>query len=147
MTEATPFKPKDDNVDHSQSLLDWPAYLERDLMEEIESDCQNHSHGVNRRCLLAILTMDSEKVFEACEESPEAFFDAFRSSASTLSMYKRLVKIMNVGHNRLMLGLCAVDTDAPDAPFSKKEFFDAIDQAKDEAVTDEEMQAAEKTDN
>jgi len=130
-----------------EQLTNWPAYIEHDLMEEIESDCQDYAHGVNRRSLLAILTMDSEKMFKACEESPEAFFATFRCSASTLSMYKRLVKIMNVGHNRLMMGLCAVDTDAPDTPFSKKEFFDAIAKAKDEAVTDEEMQAAEKTDN
>ena len=147
MNEVTPFEPKNDKVGHGQSLMDWPAYIEQDLMEEIELDCQDSSHGVNRRCLLAILTMDSDRVFKACEESPDAFFDAFRCSASTLSMYKRLVKIMNVGHNRLLMGLCAVDTDAPDAPFSKKEFFDAIAKAKDEAVTDEEMQAAEKTDN
>ncbi len=130
-----------------REVTEWPEYIDHDLMEEIESDCQDHSHRVNRRCLLAILTMDSEKMFEACEKSPEAFFDAFRCSASTLSMYKRLVKIMNVGHNRLMLGLCAVDTDAPAAPFSKKEFFDTIAEAKNEAVTDEEMQAAEKTNN
>ena len=62
-------------------------------------------------------------------------------------MYKRLVKLMDIGHHRLMLGLCGVDTDAPDAPFSKKEFFNAMDEAKDEAVTDEEMQAAKETDN
>ena len=128
-------------------LTEWPAYIDDDLLQEIESDCQNQTHGVNRRILLATMTMNSEKLFEACEKSPEAFFDGFRCSASTLSMYKRLVKLLDVGHNRLMLGLCAVDTDAPDAPFSKKEFFDAIAEAKDEAVTDEEMQAAEKTDN
>jgi len=46
-----------------------------------------------------------------------------------------------------MAGLCGVDTDDPDVPFSKQEFFDAIAEAKDEAVTDEEMQAVEKTDN
>lgn len=130
-----------------REVTTWPAYIDHDLVCEIEEDCQSPSHGINRRTLLATMTMDSEKLFKACEESPDAFFDGFRCSASTLSMYKRLVKIMTVGHNRLMIGLCAVDTDAPDAPFSKKEFFDAIAEAKDEAVTDEEMQAAKKTDN
>ena len=128
-------------------LMDWPALIEHDLLYEIEEDCQNPSHGINRRVLLATLTMDSEKLFQACEESPDAYFDGFRCSASTLGKYKRLVKLMDIGHHRLMAGLCGVDTDAPDAPFSKKEFFNAMDEAKDEAVTDEEMQAAKKTDS
>ena len=58
-------------------LMDWPALIEHDLLYEIEEDCQNPSHGINRRVLLATLTMDSEKLFEACEESPDTYFDGF----------------------------------------------------------------------
>ena len=121
-------------------LTRWPAYIDRETVYEIESDCQDRAHGVNRRVLLAMLTMDSEKMFEACEKAPEAFFDGFRASASTLGMFKRLVKLMDIGHNRLMLGLCGVDFNQPDAPFSKQEFFDAIHEAKDINDSDTEDQ-------
>ena len=50
--------------------------------------------------------MDSEQLFKACEEESEAFFDGFRCSASTLGSLKRLARLLDVGHNRLMLGLC-----------------------------------------
>ena len=121
-------------------FTEWPAYIDHDLMYEIESDCQDRTHGVNRRVLLATLTMDGEKMFKACEKEPEAFFDGFRASASTLGMLKRLVKLMDIGHNRLMLALCGVDFNQPDAPFSKQEFFDAIGEAKAE---DEEKKDAQ----
>ena len=120
----------------AEAISKWPAYMDDKLMYEIESDCQNNAHGVNRRVLLAVLTMDSEKLFEACEKSPEAFFDGFRSSAGTLGNLKRLVRLLDVGHNRLMIGLCGVDFNQPDAPFSKQEFFDAIHEAKGEDITD-----------
>ncbi len=122
-----------------QELIAWPAYIDHDLMYEIESDCQERTHGVNRRVLLATLTMDGEKMFKACEKNPEAWFDGFRASASTLGMLKRLVKLMDVGHHRLMVGLCSVDFNQPDAPFSKQEFFDAIHKA--EAKDEEEKNA------
>ncbi len=127
-------------------LMDWPALIEHDLLYEIEEDCQNPSHGVNRRILLATLTMDSEKLFEACEEAPDAYFDGFRCSASTLGMYKRLVKLMDIGHHRLMAGLCGVDTDDPDAPFTKKEFFAAMNEAEGKDINDDEIREVEKTD-
>ncbi len=127
-------------------LMDWSALIEHDLLYEIEEDCQNPSHGVNRRILLATLTMDSEKLFEACEEAPDAYFDGFRCSASTLGMYKRLVKLMDIGHHRLMAGLCGVDTDDPDAPFTKKEFFAAMNEAEGKDINDDEIREVEKTD-
>ncbi len=34
-------------------LTQWQPYIDDDLMREIESDCQDHSHGVNRRILPA----------------------------------------------------------------------------------------------
>ncbi len=64
-----------------QELTQWQPYIDDDLMYEIESGCQDHSHGVNRRILLATMTMDSEKLFEACEKEPDAFSDGFRCSA------------------------------------------------------------------
>ncbi len=121
-----------------EELTPWQPYIDDDLMYEIESDCQNHSHGVNRRILIATMTMDSEKLFEVCEKKPDAFFDGFRYSASTLGMYKRLVRLFDVGHNCLMLGLCGVYFNQPDAPFSKQEFFDAIHEVKGEEDSNEE---------
>jgi len=58
--------------------------------------------------------------------------DAFQCSASTIAHYKRLLHLLEKAHARLMIGLCVVDTEAPDAPFTKKEFHDAIDEAKGE---------------
>ena len=121
-----------------EALSQCPAYLDDKTMHEIEEHCQKHSHGVNRRMLLAVLTMDSEKLFEACETEAEAFFESFKCSAGTLGHYKRLVRLLDVGHNRLMIGLCTVDTDEPDAPFSNKEFFDAIHEAKGEDIDDDD---------
>ena len=120
-------------------LSEWPAYIDHDTLYEIESDFQDSVHDVNRRVLLTMLTMDSEKMFEACEKEPEAFFDGFRCSASTLGKLKRLVKMMDIGHHRLMLALCGVDFNQPDAPFTKTEFFDAIHEA--EAKDEEEKDA------
>ncbi len=111
-------------------LTEWPAYIDHELMYTIENDCQDHSHSVNRRVLLSVLTMDSENVFEACENEPEAFFEGFRCSASTLGNLKRLVRLLDIAHHRLMLGLFGVDWDAADAPYSKQELFDAIEDAK-----------------
>lgn len=122
----------------AEEISRWPAYIDKDTMSEIEENCQDHSHGVNRRVLLAVLTMNSEKLIEACEKGPEALFAGFRCSASTLGHYKRLVRLLDVGHNRLMIGLCGVDWDAPDAPFSEKEFFDAIHEAKGEDKENED---------
>ena len=116
--------------DELDELMEWPAYIDKDLMYTIENDCQDHSHGVNRRLLLSVLTMDGKKVFEACENEPEAFFEGFRCSASTLGNLKRLVRLLDIAHNRLMLGLCGVDFNAADAPFSKQEFDEAIQDAK-----------------
>ncbi len=82
--------------------------------------------------------MDSEKIFDCCEKDAETFFEGFRCSASTLGMYKRIVNLLDMGHHRLMVGLFGVDTDAPDAPFSKKEFFDAIGEAKGEDIDDDD---------
>ena len=122
----------------AEAISQWPAYMDDKTMYEIEESCQDHCHGVSRRCLLAVLTMDSEKLLEACETGAEAFFECFRCSAGTLGHYKRLVRLLDVGHNRLMIGLCTVDTEAPDAPFSKKEFFDAIHEANGEDIDDDD---------
>ncbi len=111
-------------------LMEWPAYIDKELMYTIENDCQEHCHSVNRRVLLSVLTMDSEKVFEACENEPEAFFEGFRCSASTLGNLKRLVRLLDIAHHRLMLGLFGVDLDAVDAPYSKQELLDAIEDAE-----------------
>ena len=129
-----------------EEISRWPALLDKATMRKFESNCQDHSHGVHRRILLMMLTMDSEDMFEACEKEPEELFAGFRVSASTLCMYKRLVKLMDIGHHRLMVALCGIDCDAPDAPFSRKEFFHAIHvaEAKDEEEADEwiEQQSA-----
>ena len=117
----------DDKLDE---LMEWPAYIDKESMYTIENDCQEHCHSVNRRVLLSILTMDSEKLFEACENESEAFFEGFKCSASTLGSLKRLVRLLDIAHHRLMLGLFGVDWNAADAPYSKQELFDAIEDAK-----------------
>ena len=132
MSEAQPDLDSMTEDEFAEYMTEWPVYFDKKLMYSIENGCQEHAHGVNRRILLAILTMDSEKVFQACEEAPDVWIDAFKCSASTLGHYKRMVKILDVAHHRLMMGLCGVDFNAPDAPFSKKEFCGAIDEAKGE---------------
>ncbi|MCH8073907.1 MAG: hypothetical protein IIA09_18395 [Proteobacteria bacterium] len=117
----------DDKLDE---LMEWPAYIDKDLMYTIENDCQEHCHSVNRRVLLSVLTMDSEKLFEACESVPEAYFEGFKCSASTLGSLKRLVRLLDIAHHRLMVGLCGVDFNAAEAPFSKQELDAAIKDAK-----------------
>jgi len=123
----------DDELD---KLMEWPAYIDKELMYTIENDCQEHCHSVNRRVLLSVLTMDSEKLFEACESVPEAYFEGFKCSASTLGSLKRLVRLLDIAHHRLMLGLFGVDWDAAEAPFSKQEFLDGIREAKGEDDSD-----------
>ncbi len=105
-----------------------------ETMFTIEKSCQDQNDGINRRILLSVLTMDGEKLTEACETEAEAFFEAFRCSADTLGKYKRLVRLLDKGHHRLMVGLCSVDWDSPDAPFTESEFFDAITKAKGEDI-------------
>ena len=119
-------------------LMDWPPLIDHDLMYKIENDCQARSFGQHRRALLGALTMDSEKLFEACESGPEAFFEVFQCSATTLGNLKRLVHMLDIAHHRLMMGLCSVDTDSPDAPFSKHEFSNAINEARGEDDSDGE---------
>lgn len=121
-------KPKND--EEIEELMTWPALIEDELMYEIEDDCQSPAFGQNRRILLSVLTMDSEKLFEACESSPEAFFKAFECSAPMVANLKELARILGIAHTRLMAGLCGVDMDAPDAPFTQKDFHDAIAEAK-----------------
>ena len=42
------------------------------------------------------------------------------------------MRLLDIAHRRLMLGLFGVDWNAVDAPFSKQEFFDALREAKGE---------------
>ena len=116
--------------DKFDELMEWPAYIDKELMYTIENDCQEHCHSVNRRVLLSVLTMGSEKLFEACDNAPEAYFEGFKCSASTLGSLKRLVRLLDIAHHRLMLGLFGVDRDAADAPYGKQELLDAIEDAK-----------------
>jgi len=121
----------DDKLDE---LMEWPAYIDKKLMYTIENDCQEHCHSVNRRVLLSVLTMDSEKLFEACDTAPGAYFEGFKCSASTLGSLKRLVHLLDIAHHRLMLGLFGIEMDASDAPFSKEQLFEAINEAKGDDI-------------
>lgn len=112
------------------AMLEWPAQFDDETLNEIDSKWDNISSRRSRRLLLSMLTMDSEKIFEMCEKDPELFFEGLRCSASTLGMYKHIVHLLDIGHHRLTIGLCGVDTDASDAPFSKEELFEAINGAK-----------------
>ena len=117
-------------------LLTLPAVIDHDSMREIEGGIQNPAHRINRRCLLALMTQDNEALFELAESDFEGFFDGYRCMAQTLGMYKRLIRLLDIGHNRMMLALFGVDTDDPDAPFSKKDFDAAMEDAKGEPIKD-----------
>ena len=112
------------------NTIRWPAGIDHDVVPMIEAKFQESAHGVHRRILLALLTMNSEKLFKACKDEPEAMFDAFKCSASTIGTYRRVLSLMDSAHSRLMDALCGVDYEAPDAPFSKEEFHAAIDEAR-----------------
>ena len=117
-------------------MMNWPAYMDMDAVSEVDSKWDDISSRRSRRLLLSMLTMDSEKLFEICESDPETFFEGFQCSASTLGMYKRIVKLLDIGHHRLMAGLCGVNMDSSDTPFSKDEFFAAIAETKNELDAD-----------
>ncbi len=114
------------------AIPDWPAAFDKDRLYEIEDCCQEHSMGLHRRMLLTMLTMDSERLYEVCEEEPETYFELFEKSATSVRQYRQLQELLDAAHNRLMIALCGVDTEAVDAPFTKKEFHDAIHEAKGE---------------
>ena len=111
-------------------MMNWPAYMDMDAVSEVDSKWDDISSRRSRRLLLSMLTMDSEKLFEICESDPETFFEGFQCSASTLGMYKRIVKLLDIGHHRLMAGLCSVG----DVPFSEEEFHAAAEEAKAEDI-------------
>lgn len=121
-------------------MTNWPALMDLDAVDKIDSQWDNIYSRRSRRVLLSMLTMDSEELFGICESDPEAFFEGFRCSASTLGAYKRIVKLLDMGHHRLMAGLCGVD----DAPFSKEDFDAAIDEAKAEDINEKEVWPALK---
>ena len=138
MARKTSSDKENDMTDEElKEITEWPAGLTHEVMENIESKCQEPAHGVNRRILLATLTMDSEKLFKACKDEPETMFEALKCSASTIAMYKRLLNLMDTAHTRLMVALCDIDSEAPDAPFSQEEFLAVIQEAKVEDLSEQ----------
>ncbi len=118
--------------EYLDEIPEWDSAITKQQIKDVESEFQNPAYGVNRRALLGILTLDSEKMFAMCEEDPECWFDAFRCTATSLGKMKALVEMLSKAHNRLMVALCGIDTDAPDAPFTKEQFLEAINDAKAE---------------
>ncbi len=112
-----------------EQIPDFPALLEHEALYEIEDNCQSSTHGQHRRFLLAILTMSSDKLYEACVESPATYFEIFEITATTVYNIQDLARMVKAAHFRLMIGLCGVDTEAENAPFTKKDFMTAIDEA------------------
>ena len=80
------------------------------------------------------MTLDNEALFEFCEKDFAGFFDTYQCLAQTLGAYKRLIRLLDVGHHRMMLALFGVDTDDDDAPFSKSEFDAATQDARGERI-------------
>ncbi len=107
----------------------WPAAIDHELFYEIEECVGNPAVGVHRRGLLAILTMDSTKLIEACNENPEAFFDLFEKSAETVNDYYKLNNLLMAAHSRLAVGLSRVNIDTDDVPFTEEAFEAAVDAA------------------
>ncbi len=116
-------------LDFVDEAMKFERIFDHDLMYRIEECCQSNAVGQHRRGLLGMLTMDSEKLFEACEAAPEAFFELFKLSAETVSEQKELADLLGKAHARLMIGLCGTDPDAPGAPFTKEEFLAAIEKS------------------
>lgn len=116
--------PEDNEM--TKQVLDFGPEFDNDRLFEIEACCTEHIMGQTRRSLLAILTLDSEALLDACEKEPEAFFDLFEKSADTVRRYRWLDELLSAAHSRLMIGLCSVDTSSDGAPFSKKAFHAAV---------------------
>ncbi len=95
-------------------------------MLDLEKHCQRTKHGISRRMLLGILTKTGEELIEAALAAPEAMLGVYEDSAATVAHYRDMGKFMEAAHTRMMLALCAVDTDVPDAPFTKERFSAAI---------------------
>ncbi len=55
-------------------LTEWQAQFDTDTIDEIDSHWDDISSRRSRRLLLSILTMDSEKIFDCCENDPEAVY-------------------------------------------------------------------------
>lgn len=119
--------------------ITWPAGIGHDDVHEIEDKFKSDAHGVNRRILWVILTMNSEKLFKDCEDDPETWFEIFRATATTIGTYRRVLSLMDTAHNRLSVKLAEVDCQAPDALFSEQDFFAAIDKAKAEDINEKEI--------
>ena len=124
--------------------INWPPGIDRDVIPMIEAKFEDHNNGVNRRILLALLTMNSEKLFKACEDDPEAMFEAFKCSASTIGTYQRVLSLMDSAHARLMVALCGLDYEAPGAPFSEEDLDTAIEEAKAEDANEKTIWPALK---
>ena len=112
------------------SIATFEPAFDKATMEELESAVQDPQIGVHRRALLALMTMSSEKLFEACEKNPEAFFDVFRATGPTVAQAFAIHDTLSAAPVRLMIALCGVDFTADDAPFTEEEFQAAIQSAQ-----------------
>ena len=101
-----------------KELTPWQPYIDDDLMYEIESDCQDHSHGVNRRILIATMTMDSEHY-----QYENGFLDPGFYNGVTVPMirdYAPIWRDFGIGEGRPEFRR-EVDRILTDAPLSSNE--------------------------
>ena len=114
----------------AEKAMNFEPIFDKDTLYRIEECCQLSAVGQHRRMLLGVLTMDSDSVFEFCENEPEAAFEVFKKSAPMVSEQKELADLLGKAHARLMVGLCGVDSDLSDAPFTQEEFSFAVDESR-----------------
>ena len=121
-----------------------PAF-DNDTMYTIEKHCQEagKKHGINRLILLAILTRTGEQLFEGALAAGEALIEAYECATGTVAHYRDMGKMLEAAHMRMMMALCAIDTDAPDAPFTQERFSAAIAAARAARDGDDEDEGAQ----
>ena len=87
-------------------------------------------HGINRRIMLAMLTRSGEQLIEGVLAEPEAMLATYECSAGTVAYYSDIGHMLDAAQNRLMVALCGIDTDAPDAPFTQERLDKATDETE-----------------
>ena len=114
-----------------QFLVMEPA-ITKDVMRDLEEHSQTAgaTHGINRRIMLGILTRSGEELAEGVLAEPSAMLEAYQCSAGTVAYYSDIGHMLAAAQHRLMVALCGVDTDAPDAKFTQEQFDKAIDEAE-----------------
>jgi len=111
--------------------LKWGPLMTEDAMYELEKRCSDNGQGINRRLVLLISTSSADELLEKVAKNPGLYWDIFKTASDTMNFYRDLDKVIQCCHARLMTGLCAVDPDEDDAPFTREEFSKVVASTKE----------------